>query len=446
MKDDWKSQLNFKEKKISKGSNPSLYYILVHKPYKLSATEQAKMIVPETVTASSEKNTPNSRSLVGGKSHHMLSATTDNTMIEIEKENDNDGSSSIEASPDHDVGAIVESVVEENTRTESGGWEENVKKNEENMEREERLMLGESEWTLNAKLEESTSINGKRGFEYYEQLRSSKKPTPVAEEEEEEEEVEVVEKRVKREEGDYQKLVERLHELDQDEIIEIAKGLDNAGRDAIIQLLMQAEKDADASEDTHTENQRLISILTPTKEMKKSNDPIIIIQKQKTPPVKVKKESVTSNDPIIIQKPATPSSMLNLLNHETSPYKIGGSPHFGDNNRMRSIGNLLNAPLTKIPSASKSESAYYKRSIEDKQGSKSVENKIGDSHQPFVFPDFLNLQSAPVNLQINEGTFGFNGNQMIEETNENVEMGPNELDELVGQAIKLLSKNLPPYQ
>jgi len=496
MKDDWKTQLNFREKKVNKGSNPSLFFILVHKPYKLKG--DAKMIVPEAVTASSEKNTPHSRGV--DKSHHMLSATTDNTDNVVtgkEMEEEDGDNSSIEPSPEKEEIEVEEfgqeytntnkSVVTESLPAESSGWGENAKKNE-NMERETRLMLGEDEWTLNAKLGEN-SINGKRGFEYYEQLRAAKKtPAPTKqqreeaqqEDEEEDDDVEKVEKKVKREETDYKQLIDKLHELDQEEIMEIAKGLDNAGREAIIQLLVQAEKDADADEETHTENKRLISILTPTKDMKEfqSTDPIVV---HRTPPKNEETAAPAQKDPIIVQKPATPSSMLNVFNtptrasaqkpvnfniqrspcadifemgnaiaairerNENSPnrspgsHRSDGSPAFGGRHSPLGsfgavtarkndapLGNLLSAQVTRMPSASKSDSANYKRSAEDKigGGSRSVENKIGEANGnqvppqfPF-FQEFLNLQSATAIQNVNECTLGFaqqQGNPMNEE-------------------------------
>ena len=536
MKDDWKTQLGFKEKKVNRGTNPSLFFILVHKPYKMKG--DAKMIVPETVTAatSSEKNTPNSHGV--NKSHHMFSATTDNTAMtgkEMEEEEDGDNSS-IEPSPEKEEEAqevgqeeYTNTNITESLPVESSGWGENTKKNE-NMERETRLMLGEDEWTLNAKLGEN-SLNGKRGREYYEQLRAAKKtPAPTKqqreeaeqEDEEDEEDVEKVEKKVKREEADYQKLLDKLHNLDQEEIIEIAQSLDNAGRDAIIELLKQAEKDADADEETHTENKRLMNILTPTKDMKEfqSTDPIIV---HRTPP-KNKEETVSpaQKDPIIVQKPTTPSSMLNVFNTPTKPvnfniqkspcadifemgnaiaairernenspnrsagsHRSDGSPAFGGRvsplgsfgavtaRKDGPFGNLLNAPVAKVPSASKSDSSHYKRSTEDKigGGSKSVENKTGEANGNQVLPqfpffqEFLNLQSAHGIQHINENTFGYaqqQNNPMNEEIpeddeeKENVAIEEEEAqgflntgainwDEAVGNAIKQLQGNFKQY-
>jgi len=48
--DGWKSKLNFRIKKLRKNSNPSLCFIIIHKPYKLKAA--VKSIEPETVSTS----------------------------------------------------------------------------------------------------------------------------------------------------------------------------------------------------------------------------------------------------------------------------------------------------------------------------------------------------------------------------------------------------------
>lgn len=51
--DTWKSKLNFRIKLLRKNSNPSLCFIIVHKPYKVK--QPLKYIEPKTVFASEDK-------------------------------------------------------------------------------------------------------------------------------------------------------------------------------------------------------------------------------------------------------------------------------------------------------------------------------------------------------------------------------------------------------
>ena len=464
MKEEWQQRLNFQIKKISKFSNPNLCFIIVHKPYKLSLP--SKFITPEVVPTYGEKPSPVVEKLMQGQRKN--SSTKKIGSVQNHQEGEFDKSSSIGASPIHDGeqnGEVsqseynkgwtmtVENEGETNTNQQSfqesrgldqdsaqvNDWNiEQTKAVEYGRDREQRLMCGEDDGTL----------NGKRDFDTYEKIGDSWGSEGFHKEVENEDGssswkgAEPI-KKLKVEEPNYKDLLQSLQNLDCNEIIEIAKGLDKHSRAAVIELLMQLEANktkVDLTGDVQTILPESKSPVTPnaitiedSKELSPSkftapksfsspnlkrspNDTLSSVQAQQTgllweSPATVHLQRSMANN--LDSTPVIKSSMSpniaekgqqinespnfgwrpSVFNNERmdvspNPFYRGGDDQTGkmsaltkaenDASRAQYLGRILQTPDGKIPSAAKSDSAMKSNETTEKKdaGSRSVDGKI----------------------------------------------------------------------